>query len=404
MRKNKKINLLWIAASVPYSRIPHAGGQTFYRYFRAFTNDDRFSVRLIGFNDGITEEAIESELAETDHEIIYGNVPLIRKICNVESKFNPWSRYAGMLSNYYAFSIKKILARWKRELYDPDVIILDWTNIVMMTPEIKKLFPNAKVIASEVDVTFVGFERKSRYYKGLKHIVWLHRAKWEKKLELKALRCCDLTLPQNPDNCVLLEKEGIDKRKLMWLSPFFENMSDCIRNSNGTDILFFGAMSRIENYLSAIWFIENVMPALSDLNLRFIVMGGNPPKQLLAYKSDRVIITGFVEKPMSYFASSLCFVAPLVLGAGIKVKVLEALSCGIPVLTNEIGIEGIPAKNGEEYIHCETPEEYACAIRKLINGSIDSKNLEEKAKQFISDYSFEKSTKNYIETVISMGG
>ena len=210
------------------------------------------------------------------------------------------------------------------------------------------MFPGLKIIASEPDVTFVGYERKSHYYKGLKHIAWVHKAKWEKKLELNALRCCDLTLPQNPDNCKLLEKEGIDKGKLMWLSPYFTNMSDCIRNSNGRDILFFGAMSRPENYLSAIWFIENVMSALSDIDIRFIVMGDNPPEQLLAYENNRIIITGFVDEPESYFASSLCFVAPLLIGAGIKVKVLEALSSGIPVLTNEIGIEGIPAKNGEE--------------------------------------------------------
>lgn len=400
---NKKMNLLWIAASVPISKIPHAGGQTFYRYFRAFADDERFSVRLIGFNDGITEEEIESELAKTDYMIIYGNVPLIRKICNIETKLNPWNRYAGILSNYYAFSIKNILLRWKKELYDPDVIILDWTGIVMMASEIKKLFPYAKIIASEVDVTFVGYERKCRYYKGLRHIVWLHKAKWEKELELKALRCSDLIMPQNPDNCTLLEKEGIDKEKLMWLAPFFANMSDCIRRTKGRDILFFGAMSRPENYLSAIWFIENVMPELSDIDIRFIAVGGNPPERLLSYKSDRVVITGFVDDPVPYFSSAACFVAPLVLGAGIKVKVLEALSSGIPVLTNEIGIEGIPAKDGEEYIHCETPEEYVSAIKKLVAGNIDAGMLEKNAKQFITRYSFEDSAKNYVETVLSMG-
>ena len=399
----ENINLLWIAASVPVSKMPQAGGQTFYRYFRAFADDDRFFVRFIGYSDGMTEEIIESELAGIYHEIIYRNVSRIKKVCNVETRVNPWNRYAGLQSNYCALSINKILKRWIKENYIPDVIILDWTSVVMMAPEIKRLFPDAKIIASEPDVTFVGYERKSHYYKGLKHIVWLHKAKWEKKLELKALRCCDLTLPQNPDNCALLEKEGIDKGKLMWLPPYFTNMSDCIRNSNERDILFFGAMSRPENYLSAIWFIENVMPALSDLNVRFIVMGGNPPEQLLAYKNDCVIITGFVDNPASYFASCLCFVAPLVLGAGIKVKVLEALSSGIPVLTNEIGIEGIPAKDGEEYIHCESSEEYANVVRKLINGSIDSNDLEKSAKKFISSYSFEKSANNYVETVISMG-
>lgn len=136
----ENINLLWIATSVPVSKILQAGSQTFHRYFRAFANDDRFSIRFIGYNDGMTEETIESELIGINHEIIYKNVSRIKKVCNVETKINPWNRYAGLQSNYCALSINKILKRWIKENYIPDVIILDWTNVVMMAPEIKKCF------------------------------------------------------------------------------------------------------------------------------------------------------------------------------------------------------------------------------------------------------------------------
>lgn len=43
-------------------------------------------------------------------------------------------------------------------------------------------------------------------------------------------------------------------------------------------------MSRPENYLSAIWFIENVMPLLADLNIRFVVLGSNPPEELARFE------------------------------------------------------------------------------------------------------------------------
>lgn len=54
-------------------------------------------------------------------------------------------------------------------------------------------------------------------------------------------------------------------------------------------------MSRPENYLSALWFINNVMPLLNDLNIRFIVLGSKPSDELKNIKSDKVIITGFVD-------------------------------------------------------------------------------------------------------------
>jgi len=134
-----------------------------------------------------------------------------------------------------------------------------------------------------------------------------------------------------------------------------------------------GAMGRIENGLTAIWYIEKVMPELSDTNVRFIIAGSHPSEKLRSYANERVVVTGFVDSIDEYFEKSLYFVAPLVLGAGIKVKVLEALSSGIPVLTNEIGIEGIPAQNKKHYLFCKQPEDYAEAIHKILDGQIDVK-------------------------------
>lgn len=120
-------------------------------------------------------------------------------------------------------------------------------------------------------------------------------------------------------------------------------MKDCHWNGEERSVLFFGAMARPENYLSAIWYIENVMPRIQDLKLKFVVLGSNPAEVFEKYINDEVIVTGFVEDVTPYFEKSLCLVAPLVLGAGIKVKILEAMSAGIPILTNAIGIEGISA-------------------------------------------------------------
>lgn len=64
-----------------------------------------------------------------------------------------------------------------------------------------------------------------------------------------------------------------------------------------------------------------------------------------------------------------------ILGAGAKIKVLESLSAGIPVLTNAVGIEGIQAKDGEEFFHCVTEEDYEKCIRRILDGEIDMENV-----------------------------
>ena len=86
------------------------------------------------------------------------------------------------------------------------------------------------------------------------------------------------------------------------------------------------------------------------------------------------------------------------MGAGIKVKVLEGLSAGIPILTNNIGIEGIPAIDKKHYFHCETPEEYRDAINLLISGEVDLKKMEKEEKELIS------STFDYHETYKTLLG
>ncbi len=60
-------------------------------------------------------------------------------------------------------------------------------------------------------------------------------------------------------------------------------------------------------------------------------------------------------------------VVPLLYGSGIKTKVLSALSCGLPVLSNSIGIEGINVNSNSEYIHCENTNDFVEGIIRLYN-------------------------------------
>lgn len=220
-------------------------------------------------------------------------------------------------------------------------------------------------------------------------------------VEIKSLKQCNLILPHNAENCELLTKEGINRNKIQWLVPYFNDMRDCKRTPNGKDILFFGAMARPENYLSAIWFVEKVMPLIEDMNIRFVILGSNPPDELKKFESKRIHITGFVDSIVPFFENSVCLVAPLVLGAGIKVKIIESLSSGIPVLTNDIGIEGISAKDGIEYIHCAEPTDYEKAIRDIFSNSAKAKSLELKGRKFVEEnYVLLKSVDSYKKRIL----
>lgn len=120
------------------------------------------------------------------------------------------------------------------------------------------------------------------------------------------------------------------------------------------------ALNRVENVKSALWFYENVFCKLKDTSWNLVLLGSHPDEKLvfLSQQDERVIVTGFVKDIRPWLQNCACMIAPLVMGAGIKVKVLEALSAGVPLLTNEIGMEGINAENEKEYFHCQTAEDY----------------------------------------------
>lgn len=380
------IKILWLSMYTPVSFSSSAGSQTFNFYFKKFNANPEYEIKLISCGLYREKEKVEQELADVDHHIIYWNSPnksSVSKIINIESKFSPWNASANLMANTDVHEMLSKAAALYHEGYNPDVIILEWTPIVLMASKVRKLFPDAKLVASEHDVTFIGFDRKADFYNGFKKLRWKQRFQWEKKREIEELKICDLVLPHNRDNIVALKDEGIQEDKMMWLVPYYHSMLSCQRNSNRRDIIFFGAMSRPENYLSALWFIENVMPLLNDLDIRFVVVGGNPPEELTSRESEKIHVTGYVDSVDDYFMQAMCMVAPLVLGAGIKVKIIEGLSSGIPVLTNNIGIEGIGAEDRRDYFHCEQPEDYEKIIRELKENKIDEVFIQENAKNFI---------------------
>lgn len=398
-----KIEILWISRYAPVKSDCSAGGNTFRTYYNSFLNDKRFEVRLITTCDYQLKNDVRKELEPTHVDFIYIGNPSdrLKKIVNIETKYNPYNRYAGFVSNLGIKRFTKIFSKYISEGYSPQIVILEWTERVVLASTIKMYFPNAKIVASEHDVTFIGYERKKEYFNGVKKLYWNEKYKNEKKKEIQALKICDLVLPHNPDNVDVLENCGIAEDRICWLVPAYNDLSQCNRNSNGIDILFFGAMSRPENYLSAIWFIDNVMPLLKSDNYRFVILGSRPPEELKKRECTKIVITGFVESIVPYFEKSMCMVAPLVLGAGIKVKIIEALSSGIPVLTNEIGIEGIHAETGRDYLLCRTPEEYAEAIQKAANGKLDS--IGENGRRFVStEFNVEGSIENYKERIVNL--
>lgn len=400
--------ILWLAPCAPYDRVQHAGGKIFNRLLKKFHSDGRFEIRVAAFCNVSELSRLDLDSYGIQNKTILegksGTTRAIESIVNLESRINPYNRNANYLSNTRYFYMRSHLRDLQRSGYLPDIVILHWTEIVCLAPLIRHLFSNSKLICIEEDVTFLKRERQWRQNNN-PFLSKLHELRFNKgkKLEIQCLSLSDLTVINNPKDQQLLLDNGLACSRTFVCSPSFMNMSHIQRNCQTKDILFFGFMGRKDNYLSAQWFIENVFNLIQDSDVRFLILGSSPPLELINMKTERIKILGFIEDVEPYFAKSLCLVAPIVMGAGIKIKVLEGLSSGIPVLTNSLGIEGINAERDKDYYHCESPKDYLEVIGKLLADNSKGEIIGANGKKYIEvNNNVEKSTKDFLNIVDSI--
>jgi glycosyltransferase involved in cell wall biosynthesis len=131
------------------------------------------------------------------------------------------------------------------------------------------------------------------------------------------------------------------------------------------------------------WFITNVLRKLvdTDKEINLNLIGKNIPTKLIEY--DNVNQIGFVEDYADELVKYQIYIAPLMVGGGIRFKILEAMALGLPVIATSVSAEGIKAGERDGLFVSDSPEKQAEMIQTLLS---DSKLLNESrnaAKAFI---------------------
>lgn len=403
---NKKKSILWISPYAPYDRVAHAGGQDFNHFLKYLNSTHFFDIHVASlcFKEELRYLDLDCYgISNTIYTINASKILFhIGLIIDKLSKYNPFHPCGNLLTPYTRFCFLRLLKRYFHLNQTPDIIILHWTQSALISPVIAKIFPSAIRIIIEVDVAYLGYRRQYlNTISKLQKKLWRSRYTKLKHSELLSVNNSSLTIVLNEKDADILKNDGVKQSQLFTSIPFYHNYSNYQRKNPISNILYFGYMGREENHLSAVWFIENVLPLL-DEEIHFTIIGSEPREELLNLQNNRIHVLGYVENIAPYFQEGLCMVAPLVLGAGIKIKVLEGLSFGIPVLTNSIGIEGIPAQNQRDFFYCETPEEYTEAIKQLKNCDIHTK-LSTNAREFINtNFNTDKRLDELIDLILSL--
>jgi sugar transferase (PEP-CTERM/EpsH1 system associated) len=135
-------------------------------------------------------------------------------------------------------------------------------------------------------------------------------------------------------------------------------------------IVFVGSMDYHANIEGATNFARTVWPIIQQQqsNLRFTIVGRNPPAQLTDLSSITGIeVTGSVADVRPYYREALAAVVPLNVGGGSRLKILEAMAAGVPVVSTRLGAEGLDVSDGENILLAESSAQLANGIIRVID-------------------------------------
>lgn len=132
-------------------------------------------------------------------------------------------------------------------------------------------------------------------------------------------------------------------------------------------VVFMGKMDYQPNVDAALWYMKNVQP-LTGKRIPLLIVGANPARELYAAAASagNTTITGFVDDPYVYAASSLAVIAPMQTGGGIQNKVLEGMALGKVNIVTSLAAEPITeAKDGVNLLVAGRPEEYVRILNDM---------------------------------------
>ena len=152
-------------------------------------------------------------------------------------------------------------------------------------------------------------------------------------------------------------------------------------------VLFVGKMSYEPNVIAVSYFAHEIFPILKSRfkQLKFIIAGANPDQRVVELeKITGIQVTGFVETLIPYFQKATVVIAPMLTGAGIQNKIIQAMSFACCVATTPIGAEGLDIRNNEIAVF-STDDEWIIGLENLLIDRQERKAMGLKARTYVEE-------------------
>lgn len=150
-----------------------------------------------------------------------------------------------------------------------------------------------------------------------------------------------------------------------------------------------GKMSYHANVSMVMYLMQEIMPRVwaQRPETKLWIVGKDPTREIVALADDaRITVTGMVPEIRPYLQRATIAVTPIVYGAGIQNKVLEAMACATPVVTTPQAISAIQVTPGQDLLVGDTPEAFATQIVTLLADPAQQRAIGAAARRFVETH------------------
>lgn len=292
------------------------------------------------------------------------------------------------------------LASYKRAFSRNDIhTVLDMGDILS-----KRYYRQISNVSESSNVGGAYTNRMSKSFQSVLSLKWIQKAIL--RIENRLMKKSEIYWSEEYDSIILVSTVETDELNKKLSKPkavtvrvgvncdYFKELRETEKENKY--ISFVGDMRTAANSDTVDLIVSRILPLCKNVD-KVVFVGKCSEQSIDKYRgNEKVFFTGMVPDIRDEVKHTAVFIAPMAYGTGVKIKIVEAMAMGMPVVTNSIGAEGIPGINGQHWFVGDTDKDIAAYIDELLTNSDKRTEMGRNAQELIeSSFSWDATTKAF---------
>lgn len=199
-----------------------------------------------------------------------------------------------------------------------------------------------------------------------------------------------ITAVTDEDRELLLEAGAPDKITVIPIAIDTDEKAQLTRAPQSPNIVHIGTMYWPPNINGINWFLDEIYPLVKAQlpEATCTLIGARPPESIIqrGQADPSITVTGYVDDPLPLLSQASMMVVPLQAGGGMRVKILDALAQGLPMVSTTVGCEGIKVTHEQDILIADTPQDFAAATVRLLTDAALNARLTAEGRRTAENY------------------